>query len=292
MKLSSSEISQAVRAVRKPSDDGIVPLGYSIDSRTIQSGECFIAIKGPNFDGHQFIREALSKGACLVVAQAEADQPWPVEAPVLLVKDTLLALQQLATYVRRKWGHKVIAITGSTGKTTTKEITSLVLAGHFRVFRSMGNFNNDYGLPLSLLRLHELQEVAVLELGMSAPGEIARLSKIAGPNIGIITNVKPVHLEFFKSIDGIAKAKRELVEHLPEDGLAVLNNDDVRVRKFGRHFPQTFSTSEDFCLLRAKRRRSGRAATTHRLNERSYSRPFHPDQPSSCPFGRGKLLHF
>ena len=237
MKMSSLEISQAVKAAQAPTQNGIVPSGYSIDSRTIQSGECFIAIRGPNFDGHQFIPEALRKGASLIVAQAKANAEWSKDAPVLFVEDTLVALQRLANHVRSKWGRKVIAITGSTGKTTTKEIVSSLLAARFRVFKSMGNFNNDFGLPLSLLRLHEQQDIAVLELGMSAPGEIARLSKIAEPDIGVITNIKPVHLEFFSSIQGIAKAKRELIEQLPSNGVAVLNNDDTRVRQFGRYFP-------------------------------------------------------
>jgi UDP-N-acetylmuramoyl-tripeptide--D-alanyl-D-alanine ligase len=237
MKLSSLEISQAVRAIRSQASDGIVPTGYSIDSRTLQSGECFIAIRGRNFDGHQFISEALSGGASLIVAQVEAKGAWSAEAPAIFVEDTLIALQQLANHARRKWGKKVIAITGSIGKTTTKEIASIFLAARFRVFKSLGNFNNDYGLPLSLMRLQEWEEIAVLELGMSAPGEIARLSKIAEPDIGVVTNVKPVHLEFFKSIQGIAEAKRELIERLPGDGVAVLNSDDSRVRKFGRYFP-------------------------------------------------------
>jgi UDP-N-acetylmuramoyl-tripeptide--D-alanyl-D-alanine ligase len=237
MKLSSSEISQAIGAIRQPAHDEIVPVGYSIDSRTIRPGECFIAIRGRNFDGHQFISEALSKGASLLIANTNTGNHWPSHSPILIVENTLLALQRLATHVRAKWGKRLVAITGSTGKTTTKDITSFILASRFRVFKTPGNFNNEYGLPLSLLRLQEFDEIAVIELGMSAPGEIARLSRIAGPNIGVVTNVKPVHLEFFKSIQGIAEAKRELIEQLPSNGVAVLNNDDVRVRKFGRHFP-------------------------------------------------------
>jgi UDP-N-acetylmuramoyl-tripeptide--D-alanyl-D-alanine ligase len=274
MKLSSLEISQAVKAVRRQATDGIVPTGYSIDSRTIRSGECFIAIRGPNFDGHQFISEALSKGASLIVAQVERRGTWSTEAPVLFVEDTLVALQQLANHVRRKWGKKVIAITGSIGKTTTKEITSFFLAAGFGVFKSMGNFNNDYGLPLSLMRLQDWEEIAVIELGMSASGEIARLSKIAEPNIGVVTNVKPVHLEFFKSIQGIAEAKRELIEQLPKDGVAVLNNDDTRVRKFGRHFPGqvlTYGTQAAATYRASEIRFSGLNGTEFRLDYKGRS---------------------
>ncbi|PYV90189.1 MAG: UDP-N-acetylmuramoyl-tripeptide--D-alanyl-D-alanine ligase [Acidobacteria bacterium] len=237
MKLSSLEIAQAVQAISHSVRNQIVPSGYSIDSRTLRPGECFIAIRGKNFDGHQFIPEALGKGASLVIAQSDVLGEVNAAWPVIVVEDTLSALQRLAGHVRRKWGRKVVGITGSTGKTTTKEITSSFLAARFRVFKSLGNFNNDYGLPLSILKLQEEEEVAVLELGMSAAGEISRLSKIAQPDIGVVTNVNPVHLEFFQSIHRIAQAKRELVENLPSNGVAVLNNDDPHVRRFGHFFP-------------------------------------------------------
>jgi UDP-N-acetylmuramoyl-tripeptide--D-alanyl-D-alanine ligase len=274
MKLSCLEISQAIKAVGRPADDEIFPVGYSIDSRTIQPGECFIAIRGRNFDGHQFITEALSKGASLVVAEAQAKGPWPRDAPVMIVEDTLVALQRLASHVRSKWGKRVIAITGSTGKTTTKDITSFLLTARFRVFKTIGNFNNDYGLPLSLLGLQDWAEIAVIELGMSSPGEITRLSRIAGPNIGVVTNVKPVHLEFFKSIQGIAEAKRELIEQLPTDGVAVLNNDDIRVRKFGSHFPGqilTYGTQTAATYRASEIRFSGLNGTEFRLDHKGGS---------------------
>lgn len=237
MKLSCVEIAQAVGAVRHTAGSSVVPSGFSIDSRTVAPGECFFAIKGPHFNGHQFIAEALKKGAVLAVASAEARFPIAPDWPVIIVDDTLLALQRLATYARRKWGKAVIGITGSTGKTTTKEITSLLLQARYRIFKTAGNFNNDYGLPLSILNLREEHEMAVLELGMSRSGEIARLSQIAHPDVGVVTNVRPVHLKNFKSIQKIALAKRELIENLSARGIAVLNNDDVHVRKFGRTFP-------------------------------------------------------
>src|SRR5262245_22083216 len=234
MKLRAEEIASAVHALRLDAGSSIVPSGYSIDSRTIAAGECFIAIQGPNFDGHDFIAAALQRGAALVIARVDAKSPIEAGWPVIRVDDTLSALQTLANFTRRKWGKMVIAITGSTGKTTTKEMTSLLLQAHFRVFKSVGNFNNDFGLPLSILKLAQEHEVAVLELGMSHAGEIRRLSQIAEPNIGVVTNVRPVHLENFKSMQGIALAKRELIESLPPNGVAVLNNDDRWVRKFGR----------------------------------------------------------
>lgn len=216
--------------------NGIVPAGFSIDSRTIAPGECFIAIQGPRFDGHQFIPDALGKGASLVIARAGLQSTMEPGWPVLFVEDTLGALQRLAQYVRRQWGRTIIGVTGSTGKTTTKEILSSLLGSGFRVFKSVGNLNNNFGLPLSILRLSQDHDLAVLEMGMSRAGEIRRLCRIAEPNIGIVTNVRPVHLENFKSVQGIALAKRELIESLPADGIAVLNNDDPRVRKFGRSF--------------------------------------------------------
>ena len=237
MKLKAEEIATAVQAQRLDAAGSLVPSGYSIDSRTIRAGECFIAIQGPNFDGHDFIGGALKQGAVLVIARVDTKCPIEVGWPVIRVDDTLAALQRLANFARRKWGKTVVAITGSTGKTTTKEMTSLLLQAHFRIFKSAGNFNNDFGLPLSLLKLAEEHEMAVLELGMSRAGEIQRLSRIAEPNIGVVTNVRPVHLENFRSIAEIAHAKRELIESLPTDGVAVLNNDDRRVRKFGRMFP-------------------------------------------------------
>jgi UDP-N-acetylmuramoyl-tripeptide--D-alanyl-D-alanine ligase len=237
MKVTAEEIATAVQAQRRDAVASIVPSGYSIDSRTLTAGECFIAIQGPNFDGHEFIGAALKQGAVLVISRGDTKIQMGPDWPVIRVDDTLVALQQLANYTRRKWSKTVVAITGSTGKTTTKEMTSLLLQAHFRVFKSVGNFNNDFGLPLSILKLADEHDVAVLELGMSRAGEIQRLSRIAEPNIGVVTNVRPVHLEYFRSMQGIALAKRELIESLPVDGVAVLNNDDRRVRKFGRVFP-------------------------------------------------------
>lgn len=237
MKLSAEEIATAVQAEYRDAAGSIVPSGYSIDSRTLTAGECFVAIQGPNFDGHEFIGAALKQGASLIIARADTKSSIEPGWPVIRVNDTLIALQRLANFTRRKWGKTVVAITGSTGKTTTKEMTSLLLQAQFRIYKSAGNFNNDYGLPLSILKLAEEHEIAVLELGMSRAGEIQRLSRIAEPNIGVVTNVRPVHLENFKSIQGIALAKRELIESLPADGVAVLNNDDRRVRRFGRLFP-------------------------------------------------------
>jgi len=215
--------------------------GCSIDSRRIGPGQLFFAIRGPRHDGHQFVSAALERGAAGAVVEREFREQAPASIRPLLipVAETTGALQALARHIRRQWGGRVIAVTGSMGKTTTKEMIAALLATRFRVLKSQGNLNNHYGLPLALLALEPSHEVAVVELAMSAPGEIARLAQIAGPEVGVVTNVGPVHLEFFDSVDSIARAKRELIENLSGGKgkpTAVLNFDDARVRKFSEGF--------------------------------------------------------
>src|SRR5213595_3340327 len=249
MNLSLEEISQAVDGVLE--GPGHVNVrGYSIDSRTINAGELFFAIKGPRFDGHEFVAQALQKGAAAAVVEEElrplsgppaVPSPSPPgrgqgEGSLIRVRSTLEALQTLARTVRRPLGMTIIGVTGSAGKTTTKEMTAAVLGKKFTVLRSVGNLNNEFGLPLCLLRAEKYQNIAVLEMGMSAKGEIRRLALIAEPNAGVITNVNPVHLEFFKSVDEIAEAKAELLEGLHDPKTAYLNNDDSRVRAMARQF--------------------------------------------------------
>src|SRR5205823_11188413 len=153
---------------------------------------------------------------------------------IIRVGSTVEALQELARAVRRLWGMPIIGVTGSAGKTTTKEMISAVLGKKFTVLRSVGNLNNEFGLPICLLRAEKYQTIGVLEMGMSAKGEIRKLASIAEPNEGVVTNVNPVHLEFFKSVDEIAEAKAELVEGLHDPKVAYLNSDDSRVRAMAR----------------------------------------------------------
>jgi UDP-N-acetylmuramoyl-tripeptide--D-alanyl-D-alanine ligase len=199
--------------------------GFSIDSRTLQPGDLFFAIKGPRFDGHDFLYSVFQKGAAAAVVSELKPEISPSNS-LLRVDDTTVALQKLARQYRQLWGKTVIAVTGSTGKTTTKTFIASVLHSRFKVFSNPGNLNNHYGLPLSLLRMPEDSDVAVLEMGMSALGEIATLSCICEPNIGVITNVQPVHLEFFESLEQIAQAKAELASYLEGRGTWVYNADD------------------------------------------------------------------
>ena len=217
-------------------DHEAVAQGYSIDSRTVQPGELFFAVKGEHMDGHDFVTQALEKGAAAAVVRGDLRARYALKTGLITVDDTLVALQILASAVRRLWGKPLVGVTGSTGKTTTKEAIAHVLATRFRVLKSEGNFNNHFGLPLMLLKIEPEHDLAVIEMGMSHAGEIAALAKIAQPEIGVVTNVAPVHLEFFDSVASIARAKYELIEALPAGGTAILNGDDEYVSQFGRDF--------------------------------------------------------
>jgi UDP-N-acetylmuramoyl-tripeptide--D-alanyl-D-alanine ligase len=239
MKLTLGQIADWIHA-EGDVDTSAEALGYSIDSRTIAAGELFFAVKGERFDGHDFVQAALADGAVAAVVSMGWVVPAEVDESKLLrvpqCEDCVLrALQRLAHAVRRDWGGRVIGITGSAGKTTTKEAVAQVLSTGFRVLKSQGNLNNAFGVPLQLLKLEREHEVAVIEMGMNHAGEIAALAKIAEPDWAVVSNVAPVHMEFFADgMDGIARAKYELVQALPGDGIAVLNFDDAYVKEFGR----------------------------------------------------------
>jgi UDP-N-acetylmuramoyl-tripeptide--D-alanyl-D-alanine ligase len=199
----------------------------SIDSRTLAPGALFVAIAGDRFDGHDFARVAVDRGATgLLVSE---DRDWPADATVIRVGHTLEALQQLARAVRRASGARVIAITGSAGKTSTKELTATLLEGRYRVFRNRGNLNNHIGLPLSLVELAAGYDVAVVELGMNHEGEIRTLVAIAEPEVRVWTNVGDAHIGYFGSRDAVARAKAEILEQASPDTLVVANQDDPLV---------------------------------------------------------------
>jgi UDP-N-acetylmuramoyl-tripeptide--D-alanyl-D-alanine ligase len=210
--------------------------GYSIDSRTMTPGQLFFAVAGERVDGHDFVEAALRAGAVAAVVRKDMLARYPLKSGLIAVDDTLLALQTLAAAVRRLWGKTVVGVTGSTGKTTTKDAIAHVLSSRLNVLKSAGNLNNHFGLPLQLLRLEREHEIAVIEMGMSHAGEIRALASLAQPDIGVVTNVAPVHLEFFDSLAGIARAKYELIASLPAGGAAILNADDEYVSQFGRDF--------------------------------------------------------
>ena len=213
------------------------PVGrVSIDSRTAAAGDFFFAIRGERFDGHAFVADAVAKGAAGVVVEDAGAAAGANAAVVIEVADTTKGLQDLARFVRRASGARVVAITGSAGKTTTKEICAELLSAKYRVFRNKGNLNNHIGLPLSLLELRAGPEVAVVELGMNHAGEIRTLVGIAEPSVRVWTNVGDAHIGFFESADAIADAKGELVEQASADDVLVANADDPRVMDRARRF--------------------------------------------------------
>jgi UDP-N-acetylmuramoyl-tripeptide--D-alanyl-D-alanine ligase len=253
--------------------------GYSIDSRTVMEGELFFAVRGERLDGHDFLAPALNRGAVAAVVSRARVTTLPdavLAAPLLVADDPLTALQALAAHVRRQWGRRVVAITGSAGKTTTKEAAAAALGAKFNVLKSRGNLNNGFGMPLQLLRLEPEHEFAVIEMGMNHAGEIAALARIAAPDWGVVTNIGTAHMEnFADGQDGIARAKLELIAALPANGVAFLNCADPYLSQFGRDFPgrvvyfgdgpcadpQYFEATEDIAGLHVKFRAGEREGT-------------------------------
>jgi len=231
---------------------------FNIDSRLTQPGELFFALEGDR-NGHNFIPDASARGAAGAVISQDIKPPHSQFA-LIRVKNTLTALQELSRNILAKQNIRVVGITGSAGKTTTKEFTAVLLSKHYRVLKSKRNFNNHIGLPLSLLELTPSHDAAVLEMGMSAPGEIEVLTRIAPPDIAVITNVYPVHLEFFESIEQIALAKKEILTGMKPEGIAVMNGDNLLLRKIAQGFrgKTLFFGLGEQCPIRAREiRRSG-----------------------------------
>ena len=246
--------------------------GISTDSRTITEGELFIALKGPCFDGHHYALEALKKkaGGVLVEEDMVGDIRWNGyrSRAVITVKDTLTALGAIARDWRRKQGIPVVALTGSNGKTTTKEMIAACLETSFPVLKTKGNLNNLVGVPLTLLGLTEKERVVVLEMGMNVPGEIRRLTEIAEPDVGLITNIQKVHLEGLGSLERLKEEKGELFRRMRRDGTILVNQDDPGVMELASHYPGqkiTFGTEHPAEVMGKEVRLGGEGRTSFTL---------------------------
>ena len=229
------EIRRAVNGKIVQGDPSAEISSISIDSRKLSPGDLFIAIIGEKYDGHSFISDAVDNGAkALVVDRSIKAYP---NIAIIRVKDTTKALQDLGHYNRMRYNKlEVVGITGSVGKTTTKDMIAGILQEKYNTLKTAGNYNNYYGLPLSLLSLEGDEDIAVLEMAMSNLGEISLLAEIARPRIGVVTNVGPAHLKNLDNIANVAEAKQELIEGLPEEGIAILNYDNDYVRKMDQAF--------------------------------------------------------
>lgn len=217
---------------------GIVPKGFSIDTRTLEPGEVFTALKGERTDGHQYVQAAAQKGASgALISSYPTGQELPEEFVLIRVEDGMKALQDTAAYYRGKCDVRVIGVTGSSGKTTTKDLIAGVLEKCFYTLKTQGNLNNELGFPLMLLKLTPRHQVAVLEMGMRALGEIRFLARLSKPEIGVITNIGEAHYEVLGSREAIAQAKGELLEEMGPQGTAVLNGDDPFQRSMAENFP-------------------------------------------------------
>jgi UDP-N-acetylmuramoyl-tripeptide--D-alanyl-D-alanine ligase len=208
--------------------------GASLDSRAIRDGELFFALPGERSDGHLYVGAALERGACAVVVQREVETPG--DAGVIRVPDTFEALHLLTREARRRTPGHLVAVTGSVGKTTTKELLAAILSRRFKVARNPGNLNNLFGFPIALLGIPDDTEWMVAEMGMSTPGELGRISRLGRPDVAVLINVKPVHMEFFGSLRAIAEAKAEILEGLAPGGVLVANRDDPEVTRIARGF--------------------------------------------------------
>jgi UDP-N-acetylmuramoyl-tripeptide--D-alanyl-D-alanine ligase len=217
--------------------------GISIDTRTIQSGEVFVALKGENFDGHQFVEDALQKGAPFcIVEQSWYDKFQNLQIPILVVPNTLVALGDLSNLYRKKFEIPIVAIAGSNGKTTTKDFVAHILSQKYNVIKTEANYNNQIGVPLTLFRMNDSYEVGVFEIGTNQFGEIFRLCEILEPNFGLITNIGKEHLQEFIDLDGVETEETSLYAYLMKhDGLAFINTDDERLRKYAKIIEKKFT---------------------------------------------------
>ena len=233
------EVSSAINGSQIAGSPDELVKGLSTDSRKMKPGHIFLALKGERYDGHNFLKNAINAGAMGVIVESDstiAKRLFNTNVVVINVSSTLKALGDLASWWRKQWQGKVIAITGSNGKSTTKEMTASILSLTTKTMKSPGNFNNLIGLPLTILLLQEQDKLAVLEMGMNMSGEIARLTQIADPDIGLITNVAQAHLEGLDDLDGVMRAKGELLGVMSEGSTAILNGDDEAYEQLSSTF--------------------------------------------------------
>ncbi|MFZ1899933.1 MAG: Mur ligase family protein, partial [Azonexus sp.] len=238
MNWSLSEIQHATGG-RLCGDDPAIS-GVSTDTRAVAAGQLFVALRGERFDAHDFLDQAVAAGAAALLVSDAARVP--AGATALVVDDTRIALGKLAAAWRARFAIPVIAVTGSNGKTTTKEMIAAILKVHFgdAVLATRGNLNNDIGLPLTLLRLDETHQAAVIEMGMNHPGEIAYLAPLGAPNVAVVTNAQRAHLEGMGGLDEVAREKGSIYSGLAADGIAVINADDRYAaywRQMASHHP-------------------------------------------------------
>lgn len=273
--LSIQEVLQATGGQLRGSRTERVFRGVSTDSRQISEGNLFICLEGENFDGHHFMGAAVASGAAGLVVRRDASlelREIPGGTPLILVKDTLAALGDIARFWRRKMNVPVIAITGSSGKTTTKEMTATILGQMGKILKTEGNFNNQVGLPLTLLQLNRRHKVAVVEMGTNRPGEIGRLTRIAEPEIGLITNIGPAHLEGLKSLELIRKEKSDLFQKMAQGGTAIVNVDDEALQSLndrwqGRRLTFGLKRKADVTAVKIRKRKARGMSFTLKIGQ-------------------------
>jgi len=269
------KISEIIKATQAQIINGKSDLEFSnlsLDTRRIKKGELFLAIKGSKFDGHDFLKEAEKKGAVGLIVEKIPKQSFKI--PILKVKDTVKALGDIARYQRNKFSLPLIAITGSNGKTTTKEMLAYLLGLRYKVLKNEGTQNNQIGLPLTLLKLNSDYDIVVLELGTNHFGEIEYLTKICSPNIGIILNIGPAHLEFFKNLKTVFEEKISLIKNLSYPAIGILNNDDPFLRNFLKKTKDKFLIGfgiKDRCDFQAKDLKLKKQKVIFSLNQKDFS---------------------
>ncbi len=275
--ITAGEIVAPIKGTLISGREDMVLTGISTDSRGILPGQLFLALRGDRYDGHDFVDKAVDKGASCVIAEKGCFKAGTIIGPAVIeIKDGLKALGDLAAWWRQQHDVRVAAITGSVGKTTTKEMTAGILELGARTLKNMGNFNNLIGLPLTILRLQQEDRNAVLEMGMNQPGEIDRLTEIAEPDIGLITNVARVHLEGLSDIAGVAKAKMELMERISPEGLMILNGDDKELMRAASRFNRevvTYGLGSDNEIRAARIRQLGNEGLSFELHYHGDSHP-------------------